>query len=165
MARLVLVLLCCAGAALATPAPKEPAGDDRALVQGDWEAHAITIGGLPIPAEILPKCSVRVEGDTLRAAAGPEAIWRSGEKVTFALGHGFDFRVSLNPAVRPKEIDLRSGEGEGAEVMKGIYRLDGRDRLVIFYTGFRDRPTEFKSELKPGEAVGTILWELRRPKP
>jgi uncharacterized protein (TIGR03067 family) len=163
MARLVLVLLCCAGAALATPAPKEPAGDDRALIQGDWEVRATTICGLPIPTEILAKCSVRVEGDTLRAAAGPEVIWSSGEKVTFALGKGFKFRVSLNPAARPKEIDLRSGEGEAAKLMKGIYRLDGRDRLVIYYTGSHDRPTEFKSELKPGEEVGTILCELRRP--
>jgi uncharacterized protein (TIGR03067 family) len=164
MARPVLVLLCCAGAALATPAPKE-AGDDRALMQGAWEVRAITIWGLPIPAELLPKCTVQFEGDTLRAAAGPEVIWSHGEKVTFALGKGFDFRVSLNPAVRPKEIDLRSGEGEGAKLKKGIYRLDGRDRLVIYYTGSRDRPTEFKSEFRPGEEVGTILYELRRLKP
>jgi uncharacterized protein (TIGR03067 family) len=111
---LTVVVLVAAGAGLWYGAFRGPR-DDRGGFQGEW---AVSVAGRTTQAVI------RVEGDRWTYVSGGQP--------------GRSYQLVLNPAARPKEIDLilldpdgkpaafTHGQGAGSQVtMYGVYTLDG----------------------------------------
>lgn len=58
-----------------------------------------------------------------------------------------DFKFTVNPAKKPKEIDKVHTRGDGSEITAlGIYELQG-DKLKVRFGEFgKERPTEFEAK-------------------
>ena len=114
-------------AVLRDPGP----GDDLGRWQGDWQVRA-NDRDAPV--------TVRVEGDR----------W----SYVVTARPGLTYRLALNPAATPKEIDLTQigagdkvatnthGPGRGSEVkLHGVYAFDGDTARVALAPGVEPRPT------------------------
>jgi uncharacterized protein (TIGR03067 family) len=64
----------------------------------------------------------------------------------------------LNPAAKPKEIDIQPDEGSGDKGAKGIYEFTKDMLRLCFSDNETDRPKEFKA------GVGTIIVTLEKAK-
>jgi len=62
-------------------------------------------------------------------------------------GTYIDARVKVNPAKKPKEIDIITLLADGSDrVIPGIYKLDGDTLEVCLDDSGKKRPTEFKAK-------------------
>ena len=141
----------------AAPAAKDAGGGDTAALQGAWAVEAYTMAGLSAPAVVLADMAMTVDGDVLKPGPTPAATYRAGGEVVWGLGPGPDFRVKLDPAARPRRVDLRVDTPDGPKAYPGLYRADG-DRLTLCYATGGDRPAEFRA----GAGSARVLIELRR---
>ena len=126
------------------------ATEDRERLQGSWVIIGLVDNGKNVPEEKLRADGIRVvfEADRLSYTEGD--VRR-------------EFRFELDPAARPKAIDLTilSGERKG-KTSAGIYRMEGDTlRLCVPESPDEPRPTEFASK----EGSELVLFTLRRDKP
>jgi uncharacterized protein (TIGR03067 family) len=134
-------------AVLRDPGPR----DDLGRFQGEWKV------GVPGRAETAP-LTVRVTGDKWTYVVNGQ------EQRTY--------RLTLNPAASPKEIDLLmlGADGEplvrpggplvGAEVrLHGVYSVEKDRATVVLVPGSEPRP---KSVDEPGDAQTLTLERVKR---
>lgn len=131
----VSLLLAC-GLALAAPIPKDkdkPKKDEDAI-QGVWQLDAIDAGpGVPAPPPGGPMIRFTFKDGKLEVSMGGQPMGKQGD-------------YKLDPAAKPKSIDLVEGGGQNAP---GIYELDGDTLKICLAEGQNAvRPTEFKPDGK-----------------
>ena len=118
---------------------REPAGDkDR--IQGTWKIVSFDL----IPLEKLPSTKVAITADKFE-------------------GLGLVLKYKIDPAKKPKTIDLEGKEGGRDIKAPGIYVLDG-DELKLYWGADpkSPRPTEFPKG--PNKDNHTRLLILKREK-
>jgi len=128
----VLAVLFCTSAS-ADDARDEAVKRDRKQITGKWQITALEKGGNKSKSEDLKKLTVVNQDD---------GTWslRSEDK---EISRG---RSTLDPAKKPRSIDLVPTEGGGkGERLCGIYELNDITRKLCFAPAGKDRPTEFST--------------------
>jgi uncharacterized protein (TIGR03067 family) len=126
-------------------APRLKPDPDLKQFQGGWEYKSQTIGGRSLRLADPHDMWVEVGGDTLTMAR--------------AAGSGLTYKVVLDPAARPKAIDLVAHDhplGQ-AVVQKGIYEWDGEDLRLCFDNTGEGRPKEFRSPAGQDNVYVSVL--------
>jgi uncharacterized protein (TIGR03067 family) len=130
MSRLLFSVVTLGGLAAALPLR---GADDKNPLDGTWTVVKAEADGRP-------------DGEVLKA----KFTFKDGDKLIIKLANEDKpldaVTVKLDPAKKPKQIDLtRTFEGR-QETATGIYDLDGdRLKLCIADPEVKERPTEFKS--------------------
>jgi uncharacterized protein (TIGR03067 family) len=122
---------------------------DRQQMAGDWRIASHEKDGKKTPDDVLAKVKVVVT---------PEG------KLTALEGDKKQFEANLtkiDPAKKPKEVDLAIVEGEGkGQTALGIYELE-KDSFKLAYAQGKTRPKEFAS--KPGSGVVLVAYKREEP--
>jgi uncharacterized protein (TIGR03067 family) len=119
------------------------AADDKELekFQGDWRVVSVTKDGKAITGEALKGKVWRFEGNKL------PPLDNKTDAAT----------ITVDPAQKPGTLDLKDKSGD---VVQGIDKFTGADKLTICGRGGGKRPKEF--DASKGSAA--ILFELERAK-
>ena len=140
----VLLGMLTMGAVLAADPTDEAAKKELKLLAGNWKATSLEKDGQAAPKEIVERFTMRIEGD--------KCVFINGDQKTPLTVKAID------PASKPKTLDLAQEKDGKTEVTKYIYELDG-DTLKLCRS-FKDpgqRPEKFTSE--NGQAVGILKRE------
>jgi len=127
------------------PAGAARPDDDKELLKGTWTVVKSDENGKP-------------NEEVLKA----KFTFKDGDKVLFkpAEEQAQEAVVKLDPAKKPKHIDLTVKDGNESLTALGIYEIDGdKMRLCIAEPDANARPTEFKSTSKK-----VVYMELTRDK-
>lgn len=146
MFRHVLVLFA-AGLALAADPKDDPARDDKEKMQGTWTVEAASKGGEALPRDKIDKMRVTITGDKI--------VIRDGEA-----GRTEEATFKLDPAAKPKTMDVIPGGGPSEKAVPGIYQLDGDVLKLCWSKGGKDRPTDFTT----GKEDRRMMFHLKRAK-
>jgi uncharacterized protein (TIGR03067 family) len=136
------------GLAIAFPhatARGEDKGNDSEKLAGTWVCVSGTNSGKVISEATIKK---------LRLSITKEGGYKT-ERDKDVL---FDSTYKLDPAKKPRHIDLIGTEGENkGKAAPEIYTIEG-DTLTICYTlPGKERPKEFES--KPGSGATLVVWK------
>jgi RNA polymerase sigma factor (sigma-70 family) len=122
---------------------------DKDNIQGTWKVESVTMNGQDKDGKgkLLEKSTFEITADKMLVK------FNEGNKPS---------TYTLDPAAKPKMIDITPGEGDGkGETVPGIYRLEGDTLTICFPCGAQmERPTEFVSK----EGSDTMLLVLKRVK-
>ena len=120
---------------------------DGDSLDGTWLPSAAELGGKPFPDEVRKTIKLVVRDDTYTVTVGKEV-----DRGT----------VKLNPAAKPKELDITGTEGPNkGKTILAIYERDGDTLRVCYDLSGKRRPTEFKT----GEGTQLFLVTYKREKP
>ena len=112
---------------------------DKQRLQGVWQATSIEADGVQAPAEVTESLTYTFKGDTLTMGPAAEP------------GSNSEFTITLDPAKKPKTIDLKITKGSGkGKTMLGIYKIE-KDGLLICFS--ETRPTEFATKANSDTAL------------
>ena len=129
MRSLAVWLVAAAGLALVAAAPG--GGDDAKKIQGAWEVLEFEIMGKSRPADDLKKVKAVFSGDKFKFDTGQPDIKESTFKI--------------DPAKKPKQIDIATDETGGKLESRGIYEFKGDQLNICLFAAPAERPTEFKT--------------------
>ena len=95
-------------------------GDDAKTFTGDWEVAGAIIEGNEVPVDFNKMMQIKMRGNRYMTSRTGELV----DEGTFA----------LQPKESPARIVITGVKGENAgKNFRGIYRLDGEDKLTICY--------------------------------
>jgi uncharacterized protein (TIGR03067 family) len=125
----------------------DPAQDELEKLQGPWKVVSLEKDGKKQSEDAVKTLKITIKEDKF--------LFKEGDKESEAT-------LKIDPAKKPKTIDLVVKEGDALKTLKGIYQLDGDD-LTICAAGDPngERPTKFAT--KPKTHVGLLV--LKREKP
>jgi uncharacterized protein (TIGR03067 family) len=123
-----LLLVAAAGLALVAASP---GGDDAKKIQGTWDIFEYEIQGKLLPANLVRNVKVLFGPDKFKFDTGEPDI----KEMTF----------KLDPAKKPKEIDVTADDAGQKTKYHGIYELDGDTLKMCVYATVAARPTAFKT--------------------
>jgi uncharacterized protein (TIGR03067 family) len=146
MRRPVLLLLTLSLAASLSAAPAAKDTDKEKLI-GTWQVVSVDLQGARRPDEQYKDWTFIVTADRLKVMTGPDNVFH-------------DYQLKIDPAAKPKTMDLIEGEGDTAHTELTIYELDGDDLKLCIDAAGTARPTEYAS--KAGTALELII--LKRVK-
>jgi uncharacterized protein (TIGR03067 family) len=131
--------------AFSLAARSDNAKDGDAL-QGTWLPSAAELGGKAFPDEVRKSIKLVVKDDRYTVTVG-----KAVDKGT----------VKLNPAAKPKEIDITGTDGPNkGKTIKAIYEHDGDTLRVCYDLGGKGRPTAFATK----EGTQLFLVTYKRAK-
>jgi len=112
---------------------------DKQRLQGAWQVTSLEMDGEKGPAEAIKGLTYTFKGETLTIAPAEP-------------GSNSEFTVTLDPAKKPKRIELKISKGPGkGKTLPGIYDIKGNGLTICF--GDKTRPAEFVSKAKSGVAL------------
>jgi len=114
--------------------------EERKLLQGTWQAVRLEADGETAPPEVTKKVRWLFTGEDYTGVS-PEMDFKG--------------KYTINPAKKPKEIDLLPAGGKGK--MQAIYKLEG-DQLTLCIG--ETRPSDFVTK----EGSKRTLYVLKRVK-
>ena len=119
---------------------------DGETLDGTWLPATAELGGNPFPDEVRQTLKLVVKGN----------------KYTVTVGKAVDQgTVKVNPAVKPKEMDITGTEGPNkGKTILAIYERDGDTLRVCYDLTGKNRPTEFKTR----EGTALFLVNYKREK-
>ena len=124
----------------------DDAQNDLAKLQGTWIVVTAEHGGKKLRAEQLEEMSVVIKENTM-IIHGDKDSDRKRETATF----------KLNPATKPKSLDLRSsgksGSKWGTKTHLGIYELRGEILKLCWSNKEDERPSQFATEPKSDQVL------------
>ena len=140
-----LVLAALTLIAAAAEPPQDAVRREMRMLQGVWKVVSVERNGKPAPNDDIKEGTVFIQGNRF---------------IIQTMDKHQDKEYGLDPAQRPKGIDLRNREGRGRDkLVRGIYLLE-RDRLKLCLgDAGQERPEKFSTE--PG--AGRRLIVLERP--
>jgi uncharacterized protein (TIGR03067 family) len=101
-------------------------------IQGAWLPSTAELGGKMFPDEVRKTIKLVVKDDKYTATVGT------------AVDQG---TVKLNPAAKPKEIDITGTDGPNkGKTILAIYERDGDTLRVCYDLSGESRPTEFETK-------------------
>jgi uncharacterized protein (TIGR03067 family) len=105
---------------------------DMKLLEGNWTLHSFTTDGKEVPADTIQNIKLTIKGDRYLVDFGKQKM-----ELTF----------KIDPAKKPKSIDLVNVKDEKKTVTKGIYEV-GADTLKLCRgtESGQDRPAEFAAK-------------------
>jgi uncharacterized protein (TIGR03067 family) len=118
---------------------------DLQSLQGTWKLISSIDSGQEVPAELIAKATIIIEGNKLRFRMEGEA---KEEEATF----------TLDPTKKPRAIDLVTRRSDGTtQTARGIYKIEG-DRVTLCTNSAKDgeRPTEFASRRQTRLGLGVL---------
>jgi uncharacterized protein (TIGR03067 family) len=136
-AAVVLGFTCLAGA-------QEPAKKDLAALQGKWVMVALEVDGKPVPEDKIKDTFLIIKNNTY---------------TTQVKGKSHETTFTLDPAKKPKAIDMVFSEGDKKDrVLRGIYLIDG-DTLKVCrgLQPEQERPTQFGTW--PNTNLFLVTWK------
>jgi RNA polymerase sigma-70 factor (ECF subfamily) len=145
--RLLLVLV--VGSLLTIPTSgfgEEKGKPDAEQIQGVW---------LPVSGEREGVKAPEGQFDALTITFGAD-----GKGLSKKGGEEHEFRYSLDPTKKLKEIDIIAKERGEEMVLKGIYKLDGDTLTVCVVKPTEDRPTDFVTQ--PGSTRMLIVFKRQK---
>jgi uncharacterized protein (TIGR03067 family) len=145
---LALGVVCLLAAGLSARADDAKKDQEKELkdLEGTWKTASREVDGKKVPDEEVKKITLTI------GAGGKAALLSDGTAIGKA-------DLTVNPAKKPKEIDLLLTEGENkGKTARGIYELSADTLRVCYAAPGKDRPTEFSS--KPGS--GNTLSVYKR---
>lgn len=120
--------------------------DDLDKLQGTWKVVSLEREGKKKPEDEIKTFKVIIKEDKF--------ILREGDK-------DFEATLKLDPAKKPRSLDLLVKDGDKLETIKGIYHLEGDDLKICAAGGPEsERPRDFAT--KPRAPVSLVI--LRRDK-
>jgi uncharacterized protein (TIGR03067 family) len=129
------------GARIAGDEKEDAVAKDMKLLQGDWVMQAFENNGKPISAEETKKIKLTIKGDRYLVTIGERKL-----ELTF----------KIDPAKKPKAIDLTMDQGEKKSVTHGIYEVSADTFKVCRPTeAGKERPTEFSTKEGSGLAMSS----------
>jgi uncharacterized protein (TIGR03067 family) len=109
--------------------------EDNEKIQGTWKIVSFEARG---KKELLPPEALKVATVVITA-----------DKMTFDFGkEKLEARFKIDPAKKPKTIDLEELKEKNAKPVPGIYLLQGDSLKLCWDANGRSRPTEFTKEGK-----------------
>ena len=140
-----LLLLAVPVVLLLAAEPADEAKKELEKLQGEWVMAALEVDGKAVPEEKLQGTTLTIKGDKYTVS-----VKDSKHEVT----------IKLDPSQKLKHIDMLFPNGTDLpKVGKGIYKLDGDDKMTFCFKPEGDRPTKY-------EMIGyeQIVVELTRAK-
>ncbi len=136
--------------ALLIPIPLSAEGsgaNDNDAIQGTWLPLTAELGGKTFPDEVRKTIKLTVEDD----------------KYTVTVGQAVDQgTVKLNPAAKPKELDITGTEGTNkGRTILAIYELEGNTLRICYALSGAGRPTEFKT--REGSQLFLVTYKREKP--
>jgi len=120
---------------------------DGDALQGTWLPSTAEFGGKKFPDEIRKAMKLVVKDDKYTVTAGKEGT----DKGT----------VKLNPAAKPKEMDITGTDGPNkGKTFLAIYEQDGDTLRICYDLSGKSRPKEFKTK----EGTQLFLVTYKREK-
>jgi uncharacterized protein (TIGR03067 family) len=114
---------------------------------GAWKAVSAKVNGEEEPAEELKKVHVAIEGGQYTVKLEDTVI----DKGNF----------TVDPATKPKQMDVKSVEGQNqGKTLLAIYELEGDDLKICLVDSDKDRPADFTAD----KDSGRILYVYKRAK-
>jgi uncharacterized protein (TIGR03067 family) len=101
---------------------------DTETIQGTWSVVKATKKGKEAPEEEIKQVRLIFKGNNVTVNDG-----KRDEEATF----------KLDPAKKPKEIDITPGGGNADQAVPGIYEMTGDDLKICFSRPGGERPTNF----------------------
>ena len=121
---------------------------DKQRLQGAWRVTSSELDEEKGPAEATERLTYTFKGDTLTIAPAEP-------------GSNSEFTVALDPAKKPKTIDMKITKGPGkGKTLLGIYKVEEDGLLICF--GEKPRPIEFASKAK--SSVALVLLKRKTAK-
>ena len=115
--------------------------------EGTWLPSTAELGGKMFPDEVRKTIKLVIKDDKYTVTVGKQV-----DKGT----------VKLNPAAKPKEMDITGTEGPNkGRTIKAIYERDGDTLRVCYDLSGKSRPKDFKT----GEGTQLFLVTYKREKP
>ena len=124
-------------------------GEDKEgdTLQGTWLPAAAELGGKMFPDEVRKSIKLVVKDDKYTVTAGKEVDQGS---------------VKLNPAAKPKEMDITGTDGPNkGKTFLAIYERDGDSLRVCYDLSGKSRPTEFKT--RAGTQLVLVTYKREKP--
>jgi uncharacterized protein (TIGR03067 family) len=119
---------------------------DSDTLQGTWLPETAELGGKKFPDEVRKTIKLEVKEGKYKATVGK------------VVDQG---TVKLNPAAKPKEMDITGTEGPNkGKTFRAIYELDGDMVRICYDLSGKSRPKEFKTE----EGTALFLVTYKREK-
>jgi uncharacterized protein (TIGR03067 family) len=130
-----------------------PAGDkddavtrDMKMLAGHWRLVSFMTGGKEVAAEKIETITLTIEGDRYLVDFGKQKM-----TLTF----------KIDPAKKPKAIDLINTKDDKKTITEGIYEISGDTLKVCRGTeAGQKRPTEFTAK----EGTGLVIAVYQREK-
>jgi uncharacterized protein (TIGR03067 family) len=126
------------------------AAKDQEKLQGSWQAAEIIRYGKAAPADEVKRSKLTIAADKMTLVSPLDADKR-------------EFRIKLNPATKPKAIDLTFLVGQTEGTIVAIYQLEA-DMLKLCLSNdpaAKERPSEFASK----EGTKLLVYTFKRVKP
>ncbi len=116
-------------------------------IQGTWLPSAAELAGQKFPDEVRKTIKLVVQGD----------------KYTVTVGQQVDRgTVKLNPAARPKALDITGTEGPNkGKTILAIYERDGDTLRICYDLSGKGRPAEFKTQA--GTQLFLVTYKREKP--
>ena len=120
---------------------------DGDTIQGTWLPSTAELGRKMLPDDVRKTIKLVVKDD----------------KYTVTTGKVVDQgTVKLNPAAKPKEIDITGADGPNkGKTILAIYERDGDTLRVCYDLSGKSRPTEFKT--KEGTQLFLVTYKREKP--
>ncbi|MEC9095315.1 MAG: TIGR03067 domain-containing protein [Planctomycetota bacterium] len=123
------------------------ANDDAKTFTGDWEVAATMIEGNEVPADFNRMIQLKMDGKRYITSRMGEVV----DEGTFL----------LMSDTKPAKIEIMGLKGENAgKKIRGIYKLEGKDKLIICY----ELEGKAYPETFEGKRPGMVLITYTRKK-
>ena len=122
--------------------------DDKKTFNGDWEVAVAIIEGNEVPADFNKMIQLQMRGQSYMTSRMGEVV----DEGTF----------ELMTDQKPPKIEITGVKGENAgKKIRGIYKLEGKDKLTICYAlNGKAYPEKFE-----GKGSGMVLITYTRKRP
>jgi len=121
---------------------------DLDALQGVWRVVSGEMQGQPLPAEEIKEMNGQL---TIK---GNNVTWKSSKDEDTGT-------ITLDPAKKPKHIDITAKNLGNGKTVKGIYELNGDEFKVCMDPDSSERPSDFKTK----EGSGAMVLVFKRAKP